>query len=95
MGIKPLGEYILLRREEEKEHTTNSGLIVMQADNKEQYHGVYAEVLAVSEKVVEDGVLKAGDRVVVNRYDTLPIQWETEKLEMVKAELVYGVIPTL
>ena len=69
MNLKPLGDRVVLKREEAEEKTA-SGLILT-GSAKEQPQ--LAEVIAVGPGALKDGVrlpmdVKAGDKVICSRY---------------------------
>ena len=85
--IQPFKEYVLLERDADEEMVTSSGIILQQSDESKQYHGVYATVLEVGPDVK---MVAVGDRVIVNKYDTLPIRVDLKTIELVKEELIYA-----
>jgi len=88
--IQPLKNYILIKREED-EITTKSGIVISVSDDKQQYHGVYGRVIAIGPDVASRRI-REGARVIVNRYDTLPLRDGAQTVEMLKEDLVYGVV---
>jgi len=82
--MEPLRKHIILKVDDEQ-ITTKSGIIVAQDDESKQYHGVWGTVIAVGRNA--EG-LKTGDRVMWNKYDSVPFRYQTTEYQCLKDELV-------
>ena len=82
--MTPLRKQVILKVDTD-EIKTESGLFIAQADESKQYHGVWGTVVAVGRNA--EG-LKTGDRVMWNKYDSVPFRWKSEEYQCLKDELV-------
>ena len=71
--IKPAPNYILLKVDEEKEETTESGIILPEAKTDVHQHGV----------VISGGEYEAGTTVIFKRWAGEKITWEDKDYEIV------------
>lgn len=91
MNIKPLGENILIKaEEEEKKEKTETGIYLPEASKSKEPLPQIGEVVAIgdSEKIV----VKQGNRVVYSKYAGSEINVEDEKYLIVKNEDILAVI---
>ena len=94
MKIRPLHDYVIIKRVEEQE-TVRGGIIIPDSAKEKQQEG---EVMAVgSGKRLENGTLipievKIGDRVLFGKYSGSEIKLEGEELLMVHESEILGVI---
>ena len=83
--LKPLGDRVVLKRQEAEE-TTKSGIILAgKSDEKSQI----AEVIKVGPGIDEDGKkveiqVKEGDKVYINQYSGTNIKYDGEEFVIVK-----------
>jgi chaperonin GroES len=94
MKIRPLHDYVIIKRVEEQE-TVRGGIIIPDSAKEKQQEG---EVMAVGAgKRLENGTLipievKVGDRVLFGKYSGSEIKLEGEELLMVHESEILGVI---
>jgi len=94
MKIRPLHDYVIIKRVEEQE-TVRGGIIIPDSAKEKQQEG---EVMAVGVgKRLENGTLipievKIGDRVLFGKYSGSEIKLEGEELLMVHESEILGVI---
>lgn len=90
--IVPIRDYILLEKTDDEEIKTASGIIVAASDDKKQYHGITAEVIAVGPEVKIRGI-KPGARIVVNRYDVIDVRDDVKTYGLIRGEeYVYALV---
>ena len=93
MNLKPIGDRLVLKKQEKEEEKTFSG-IVLPSSAKEA--PVYAEVLAIGSEVEEDekmkGNIKVGDKVIYSKYAGTEIKLEDTDYILVKYEDILAVI---
>ena len=83
--LKPLGDRVVLKRQEAEE-TTKSGIILAgKSDEKSQI----AEVIKVGPGIDEDGKkieiqVKEGDKVYINQYSGTNVKYDGEEFVIVK-----------
>lgn len=83
--LKPLGDRVVLKRQEAEE-TTKSGIILAgKSDEKSQI----AKVIKVGPGIDEDGKkveiqVKEGDKVYINQYSGTNIKYDGEEFVIVK-----------
>ena len=93
MNLKPLGDRVIVKRDE-AETTTASGLILASTSKEKPQSGV---VLAVGEgKLDKDGNLipmpvKEGDRVLYGKYGGTEITVEGEEVLILRADDLFAV----
>ena len=93
MNLKPLGDRIIVKRDE-AETTTSFGLVLATESKEKPCTGV---VLAVGEgRRDKDGALlpmpvKAGDKVLYSKYGGTEVTVEGEEVLIVRADDLYGV----
>jgi chaperonin GroES len=94
MKIRPLHDYVIIKRVEEQE-TVRGGIIIPDSAKEKQQEG---EVMAVGVgKRLENGTLipievKPGDRVLFGKYSGTEIKLEGEELLMVHESEILGII---
>lgn len=93
MNLKPLGDRVIVKRDE-AETTTASGLILASANKEKPQSGV---VLAVGEgKLDKDGKLipmpvKEGDRVLYGKYGGTEVTVDGEEMLILRADDLFAV----
>ena len=93
MNLKPLGDRVIIKRDE-AETTTASGLIIASSSKEKPQSGV---VLAVGEgKLDKDGKLvpmpvKEGDRVLYGKFGGTEITVDGEEVLILRADDLYAV----
>ncbi|MFD0702564.1 co-chaperone GroES [Slackia equolifaciens] len=93
MNLKPLGDRVIVKRDE-AETTTASGLILASTSKEKPQSGI---VLAVGEgKLDKDGNLipmpvKEGDRVLYGKYGGTEITVEGEEVLILRADDLFAV----
>ena len=94
MKIRPLHDYVIIKRVEEQE-TVRGGIIITDSAKEKQQEG---EVMSVGVgKRLENGTLipievKAGDRVLFGKYSGTEIKLDGEELLMVHQSEILGII---
>lgn len=83
--VRPLFDFLLLVQEDDKDEVTESGIYIPSSDDKKQYHGIYARVIAKGPDGKNEKIT-VGSRVVVNRYDLIPIREGSRQLEILRGE---------
>jgi len=89
VGIKPINDYVLIKRIEAEEKTKSG--IVLPGQAKEQPQ--IAEVLAVgpgTEKIKM--VVKKGDKVIFGQYGGMEIKYNGEDFKLVRQDDIYATI---
>ena len=93
MNLKPLGDRVIVKRDE-AETTTASGLILASTSKEKPQSGI---VLAVGEgKLDKDGNLipmpvKEGDRVLYGKYGGTEVTVEGEEVLILRADDLFAV----
>ena len=93
MTLKPLGDRVIVKRDEVEDKTA-SGLYLSRESKEKPQTGV---VVAVGEgKRDKDGALlpmpvKAGDKVLYGKFGGTEVTVDEEELLIVRAEDIYGV----
>ena len=93
MNLKPLGDRVIVKRDEAEDKTA-SGLYLSRESKEKPQTGV---VIAVGEgKRDKDGTLipmpvKEGDKVLYGKYGGTEVTVNDEELLIVRAEDIYGV----
>ena len=93
MNLKPLGDRVIIKRDE-VENTTASGLLIAAASKEKPQTGV---VLAVGEgKMDKDGNMvpvpvKAGDRVLYGKFGGTEITIDGEEVLILRADDLFAV----
>jgi len=92
--IKPLYDNVLLKKEFASK-TTESGIIISQKEEKEDYATVVAisdcKEVKVNDKVYEMP-LKVNDRVMYKKYSGTEIKDEGEEYILIKAEDILAIV---
>jgi Co-chaperonin GroES (HSP10) len=94
MKVRPLHDYVILKRVEEKE-TVRGGIIIPDSAKEKPQEG---EVIAVGTgKRLENGTLipievKAGDRVLFGKYSGTEIKLDGEDFLMVRESEILGIL---
>ena len=89
IGIKPINDYVLIKRIEAEEKTKSGIVLPSQAKEQPQI----AEVLAVGPGTDEvKVVVKAGDKVIFGQYGGMEIKYKGEELKLVRQSDIYATI---
>jgi len=94
MKVRPLHDYVILKRVEEKE-TVRGGIIIPDSAKEKPQEG---EVIAVGAgKRLENGTLipievKEGDRVLFGKYSGTEIKLDGEDFLMVRESEILGIL---
>lgn len=94
VGIKPLGDHILVKRLEAEERT-KGGIVLPDTAKEKPKEGT---VIAVGEgRLLEDGArapftVKANDRVLFSSYSGSEIKWEGEEYLIIGEDDILGII---
>jgi len=94
MKVRPLHDYVILKRVEEKE-TVRGGIIIPDSAKEKPQEG---EVIAVGTgKRLENGTLipievQAGDRVLFGKYSGTEIKLDGEDFLMVRESEILGIL---
>jgi chaperonin GroES len=94
MSVKPLGDRILVRREEEEEKT-KGGIIIPDTAKEKPIEG---KVIAVGKgKVNDEGKLiplqvKAGDKILFGKYSGTEVKIDGEEHLIMREDDVLGII---
>ncbi|SJZ34251.1 co-chaperone GroES [Selenihalanaerobacter shriftii] len=95
MGIKPLGDRVVMKALEEKEETTESGIVLPESAKEKPQEG---EIVAVGEgKKLDNGDrvdldVTTGDRVIYGKYAGTEIEFEGEEYLVISEKDVLAVI---
>jgi len=88
-GIKPINEYVLIRRIEAEEKTKSGIVLPSQAKEQPQI----AEVIAVGPGTDEvKMVVKKGDKVIFGQYGGMEIKFKDEEFKLVKQSDIYATV---
>lgn len=92
MELKPLGDRVLIEKEEAEEKS--SGGVILPSQAKEQPQ--IAKVLAVGEEILNDekkkDQVKVGDRVIFPKYSGTEIKLDGKELTIIKLNDLLAVI---
>jgi chaperonin GroES len=94
MGIRPLGDRVIVSRIAEADRTPG-GILIPDAAKEKPVEG---KVLAVGNgKVLEDGKIrpldiKAGDRVLFSKYAGTEVKMNGEELLMLREDDILGIV---
>jgi chaperonin GroES len=89
VGIKPINDYILIKREEAEEKTKSGIILSGQAKEQPQI----AKVIAVGPGTEEvKVVVKEGDRVIFSQYGGMEIKYDGEEYKLVKQSDIYATV---
>ncbi len=86
--FKPLGQRVLVKREEET-NTTASGIII--PDNAKE-KPLTAKVVAISSEVEEDDEVKVGDKVVFAKYSGTELTLDGEEHLVLNIDDILGIL---
>ena len=86
--FKPLGQRVLVKREEET-NKTESGIII--PDNAKE-KPLVGKVEAVSSEVEEDGEVKVGDRVMFAKYSGTELTLDGEEYLVLNIDDILGIL---
>ncbi len=95
MKLKPIYDKIVVKRMEEKEQRTASGIIIPDTAKEKPQVG---EIIAVGDgKVLSNGqvqkpVVKAGDKVLFNKYAGSEVELDGEKYLVMSEDEVLAII---
>ena len=88
-GIKPINDYIVIKRVEAEEKTKSGIILSGGAKEKPQI----AEVIAVGPGTEEVKiVVKAGDKVIFSQYGGLDVKYEGEEYKLVRQSDIYATV---
>jgi chaperonin GroES len=88
-GIKPINEYIVIKRVEAEEKTASGIILSGQAKERPQI----AEVIAVGPGTEEVKiVVKPGDKVIFGQYGGMDVKYEGEEYKLVKQSDIYATV---
>ncbi len=93
MNLKPLGDRVIVKRDEAEDKTASGLYLSREAKEKPQT----GEVIAVGEgKRDKDGALiplpvKVGDKILYGKYGGTEVTVDEEELLIVRADDIYGV----
>ena len=89
VGIKPINDYVLIKRIEAEEKTKSGIVLPSQAKEQPQI----AEVLAVGPGTDEvKMVVKKGDKVIFGQYGGMEIKFKDEEYKLVKQGDIYATV---
>ena len=89
VGIKPINDYVLIKRIEAEEKTKSGIVLPSQAKEQPQI----AEVLAVGPGTDEvKMVVKKGDKVIFGQYGGMEIKFKDEDYKLVRQSDIYATI---
>lgn len=88
-GIKPINDYIVIKRVEAEEKTKSGIILSGGAKEKPQI----AEVIAVGPGTEEVKiVVKAGEKVIFSQYGGLDVKYEGEEYKLVRQSDIYATV---
>jgi len=87
MVVKPLGKRVVLKKIE-NENKTQSGIILTEKNNEEDY---YAKIVAVGDKI-ENKEIIIGKTVIYKKYSETVVKIENEKIFIVDEDDLLGII---
>jgi chaperonin GroES len=89
IGIKPINDYVLIKRIEAEEKTKSGLVLPSQAKEQPQI----AEVLAAGPGTEEvKVVVKKGDKVIFGQYGGMEIKYKGEELKLVRQSDIYATV---
>jgi len=95
MGIKPLGDRVVVKALEAKEETTESGIVLPDSAKEKPQEG---EVVAVGEgKKLESGErleldVSVGDKVVYGKYAGTEIEFDGEEYLVISEKDILAIV---
>ncbi|MDO5649516.1 MAG: co-chaperone GroES [Gallicola sp.] len=93
MGLKPIGERIVIKMIEEEEAKTSSGIVL---PNSAKEKPEVAEVVAISDEILNDDdtsdLIKVGDKVVYSKYAGTEVTVDKEEYIVVKLDDVLAIV---
>lgn len=93
MGLKPIGERIVIKMIQGEEAKTSSGIVL---PNSAKEKPEVAEVIAVSEEILNDedtrDIIKVGDKVVYSKYSGTEVTLNDEEFIVVKLDDVLAIV---
>ena len=88
IGIKPLGDRVVIKRVEAEEKTQGGLILTSSAKEKPQM----AEVVAVGPGTKDEPMeLKVGDKVIFSKYGGTEIKVDGEEVLIVREDEIYAV----
>jgi chaperonin GroES len=89
MNIKPINDYVLIKRVEAEEKTSSGLILASAAQEKPQI----AEVIAVGPGTDEvNMVVKAGEKVIFAQYGGMDVKFEGTEYKLVRQGDIYATI---
>ena len=89
VGIKPINDYVLIKRIEAEEKTKSGIVLPSQAKEQPQI----AEVLAVGPGTEEvKMVVKKGDKVIFGQYGGMELKFKNEDFKLVRQSDIYATV---
>ena len=94
MKLKPIKEYVVIRRLE-SENKTSGGLIIPDTAKEKPVQGI---IVAVGEGKINDNgqlikpVVKEGDKVLFTKWSGTEVKFENEKLVVMKESDIIAII---
>lgn len=93
MTLKPLKDKVVIKKIEEIEEKTASGIVL---PNSAKESSNIAEVIAIGKEILESeetkGELSEGDKVIYSKYSGTEIELEKEKYIILKFEDILAVV---
>ena len=91
--LKPLGDRLVLKKVEEEENVTKSGLVLPSSAKEESN---IAEIVAIGSAIENDdklkGQVKIGDKVVYSKYAGSEFELDGDKVIVIKYEDLLAVV---
>ncbi len=91
--LKPLGDRLVLKKVEEEENVTKSGLVLPSSAKEESN---IAEIVAIGSAIENDdklkGQVKVGDKVVYSKYAGSEFELDGDKVIVIKYEDLLAVV---
>ena len=88
MNFKPLGQRVLVQREQE-ENTTASGIIIPDNAKEKPLVGI---VKAVSTEVADDGEVSVDDKIVFAKYSGTEITLDSQEYLVMNIDDILGIL---
>jgi chaperonin GroES len=89
VGIKPINDYVLIKRVEAEEKTASGIVLPSQAKEQPQI----AKVIAVGPGTDEvKMVVKSGDKVIFGQYGGTDIMYDGEEYKLVRQSDIYATV---
>jgi chaperonin GroES len=89
VGIKPINDYVLIKRVEAEEKTASGIVLPSQAKEQPQI----AKVIEVGPGTEEVKiVVKPGDKVIFGQYGGMDIKYEGEEYKLVRQQDIYATV---